>query len=61
MDAYSDGRICTSMLLTTFNTELNDFRIIICLRKFEVTIGRISVCGVIVKLAYIACHDPFKL
>ena len=29
------------------NTELNDLRIIICLRKSEVTVKRISVCNVI--------------
>ena len=31
----------------TFNTELNDLRIIICLRKSEVTVQRISACNVI--------------
>ena len=30
--------------------ELNDLRIIICLRKSEVTVERISVCNVIEKL-----------
>ena len=32
------------------NTELNDLRIIICLRKSEITIERISICNVIEKL-----------
>ena len=34
----------------TCNTELNDLRIIISLRKFEVGVERISVCNVIEKL-----------
>ena len=34
------------------NIELNDFRIIICLRKSEVTVERISVCNDTEKLAY---------
>ena len=29
-----------------FNAELNDLRIIICLRKYDVTIETISVCNV---------------
>ena len=29
-----------------FNTELNDLRIIICLRKSEIPVKRISVCNV---------------
>ena len=35
----------------TYNTELNELRIIICLRKSEVTFERISVCNVTGKLA----------
>ena len=34
---------------TPYNMELNDFRIIICLRKSEVTDERISVCNIIEK------------
>ena len=34
----------------TENTELNDLRIIICLRKSEVTVEKISVCNAIEKL-----------
>ena len=33
------------------NTELNDFRIIICLRKSEVSVESTSVCNVIEKMA----------
>ena len=29
---------------------LSDFRIIVCLRKFELTVARISVCSVIEKM-----------
>ena len=36
--------------ITTINMELNDLRIINCLRKSEVTVGRISVYNVIEKL-----------
>ena len=32
------------------NTELNDWRLMTCLRKFEDTVERISVCNVIEKL-----------
>ena len=39
-----------------YNTELNDMRIIICLRKSEVTVERISVCNVIEKLMEYAIH-----
>ena len=38
------------------HTELNDMRIIICLRKSEVTIERISVCNVIEKLREHGIH-----
>ena len=34
----------------TYNTELNHLRIIICLRKSEITVGRISDCNAIEKL-----------
>ena len=34
----------------TFNMELNDLRIIFCLRKSEVTVERISVCNITEKL-----------
>ena len=44
---YHDG---PNMVKNTFNTELNDLRRIICLRKYEVTAEGISVCKVIEKL-----------
>ena len=34
----------------TYNIELNDLKITICLKKSEVSVGRISVCNVIDKL-----------
>ena len=34
------------MFIHVYNTELNDLRIIICLRKSEVSFERISVCKV---------------
>ena len=37
------------------NTELNDLRIIICLRKSEITVERISICNVIEKLMEYDC------
>ena len=42
------------------NTELNDLRKIICLRKFEVSVERISVCNVTSNLAehgWQRCYD----
>ena len=33
----------TTFLISTFNTEVNDLRKIICLRKNYVSVGRISV------------------
>ena len=36
--------------LSSLNTELNDLRIIVHLRKSEVTVERVSVCIVIEKL-----------
>ena len=44
-----NGGIFTKQI--TFNAELNDLKIIICLRKTEVTVERISVCNVIENLA----------
>ena len=37
---------------TIYNTELNDFRTIVYLRKSEVTVERISVCNAIEKLEH---------
>ena len=41
---------------TKLNIELNDLRLIICLRKYEVTVERISVCYVIEKLMEHGIH-----
>ena len=38
------------------NTELNDLRIIICLRKSGVTVEIISVCNIIEKLMEYGIH-----
>ena len=38
------------------NTELNDLRVIICLRKSEVIVERISVCKVIENVAEHGIH-----
>ena len=38
------------------NSQLNDVRTIICLRKFEVSVERISICNVIEKLADRGMH-----
>ena len=38
------------------NTELNDLRIIICLKKSDVTVERISVCNVTEKLMEHSIH-----
>ena len=38
------------------NTELNDWRIIICLRNSEVTVEKISVCNIIEKLMEHGIH-----
>ena len=43
---------------TVFNTELHDLRKIICLRKSEVSVERISVCNVIANLAEHGIHCP---
>ena len=40
----------------TDNTELNNLRIVICLRKSEITVERISVCNVIEKLMENGIH-----
>ena len=45
-----------SLVLLTQNTELNDLRIIICLRKSEVTVERISICNVNEKLMEHGIH-----
>ena len=47
-----DGTVLVETILPflSCNVELNDMRIIICLRKSEVTGERISVCNVIQKL-----------
>ena len=42
--------------IMTANTELNDLRRIICLRKYEVSVERISVCNVIKNLAEHGIH-----
>ena len=39
-----------AVILAEYNTELNNLRIIICLRKSEVTVKRISVCKAIEKM-----------
>ena len=41
---------------TTVNTELNDLRKIICLRKSEVSVERISFCNAIEKLTNYAIN-----
>ena len=41
---------------TAFNTKLNDWRKIICLRKSVVSVERISVCNVIENLAEHGIH-----
>ena len=43
-------------LLPIKNTELNNLGIIICLRKPEVSVDRISVCNVIEKLMEHSIH-----
>ena len=40
----------------TTNTELNDLRMIVCLRKPEVTVERISVCNVTEKMMEHGIH-----
>ena len=49
---YEELFIC----ICSGNTELIDLRIIICLRKFEVSVERISVCNVIEKLMEHGIH-----
>ena len=46
-----------------YNTEINDLRIIICLRKSEVIVEKISVCNVIEKLMEhgMFCHAPVPM
>ena len=41
---------------TSYNTELNDLRKIICLKKSEVSVERISVCNVTENLAEHGMH-----
>ena len=41
---------------SVLNTEFIDLRIVICLRKSEVTVERISVCNVIEKLRELGKH-----
>ena len=41
---------------STYSTELNDLRVIVCLRKPEVTVVIISVCNVTVKLMEHGVH-----
>ena len=48
-------------LSSTHNTELNELRKIIGLRKSEVSIERISICNVtknLAEMAYTVCHAP---
>ena len=50
--------------VNALNTELNDLRIIICLRKSEVTVKRSSVCNVTknwLSMAYTDCHTPMPM
>ena len=42
--------------LNTHNTELNDLRNIICLKKSEVSVERISVCNAIENLVEHSIH-----
>ena len=42
--------------LSRYNTELNDLRKVICLRKSYVFVERITVCNVIENLAEIGIH-----
>ena len=53
-----DGTLLMDIILPflSCNMELNDLRIIICLRKSEVTEERISVCNVILKLMEHGIH-----
>ena len=44
-----------TILNNTINAELNDLRVIICLRQSEVTVGGTSVCSVTEKL--MACVE----
>ena len=46
----------TTVATSMINTELNDLRIILCLRKSEVTVERNSVCNVIEKLMEHGIH-----
>ena len=46
----------TKITQNVLDTELNDLRIIICLRKSEATVERISVCNVIENLAEHGIH-----
>ena len=46
-----------SISVFQYNMELNDLRIIICLRKSEVTVERISVCNVTEKLLEHGIHS----
>ena len=46
------------------NTELNNLRNIICLRKSDISIERISICNVIENwwsMAYTVCHAPIQM
>ena len=51
-----NSEINFSFPFNIYNTESNDLRKIICLRKSEVTVGRISVCNVIENLAEHGIH-----
>ena len=45
----------------TANTNLNDLKNSICLRKSEVSVERISDYNVIETLAYTVCHAPIQM
>ena len=50
------GRYYTTVVLSTFNMELNDLRIIICLRKSEISVEITSSCNDIERLAELGIH-----
>ena len=52
-------RVFSPLEWPQLNTDLNDMRIIICLRKFEVFVERIAACNVTENwqsIAYTVCH-----
>ena len=57
--------IILNLTLKTLKTlNYNEWRKIICLRKSEVSVGRISVCNVIenlAEMAYIVCHTSIQM